>query len=71
MPRTNKRMPTMTVLLRKALAEAESLYGVAKATGVQRASLSRFVSGRQSLRLDKADKLATYFRIESIRRNRS
>jgi plasmid maintenance system antidote protein VapI len=33
-------------------------------TGVQRASLSRFVNGKQSLRLDVADKLAVYFGLE-------
>jgi plasmid maintenance system antidote protein VapI len=30
-------------------------------TGLTRASIMRFVAGRQSLRLDKADKLAAYF----------
>jgi plasmid maintenance system antidote protein VapI len=64
MPRRNKSKATMTELLRKALSEAESLRAVAIATGVQDASLVRFVSGRQSLRLDKADKLAAYFGIE-------
>jgi len=52
---------TITELLRAALAEADSLYGVAKATGVQKASLIRFLRGEQSLRLDMADKLAAYF----------
>ncbi len=62
---TRKSKPTMTELLREALTEADSLYAVAKATGVQKASLIRFVSGRQSLRLDIADRLATFFNIES------
>jgi plasmid maintenance system antidote protein VapI len=53
--------PTMTELLREALAEAHSLYAVGKATGVQKASLIRFARGEQSLRLDMADKLAAYF----------
>ena len=34
---------------------------IANETGVQRASLSRFVRGKNSLRLDVADKLAAYF----------
>ncbi len=60
----------MTDLLRKALAEAESLNSVAVATGVQKASLIRFLRGEQSLRLDLADKLAAYFGIECRRMRR-
>ena len=33
-------------------------------TGVARASIMRFVRGSQSLRLDKADRLAAYFGLE-------
>ena len=54
----------MTALLRQLLARADSLYAVAKDTGVQKASLIRFLRGEQSLRLDKADRLAAYFDIE-------
>jgi plasmid maintenance system antidote protein VapI len=54
----------MTERLRQALIEADSLYGVAKCTRVDKASLVRFVSGRQSLRLDKADMLAAFFGLE-------
>jgi plasmid maintenance system antidote protein VapI len=32
-------------------------------TGVQRSSIQRFVDGRQSIRLDVADRLAAYFRL--------
>ena len=59
------RKQTLTELLRKALADAESIRGVAKATGLDHASLLRFVNDQQSLRLDLADKLAAYFGIES------
>ena len=52
------------MLLRDALKNAHSLYAVSEATGVQKASLTRFVRGDQSLRLDIADKLAEYFEIE-------
>ena len=55
----------MTELLREALLEADSLYSVANKTGVQKASLVRFVNGTQSLRLDIADKLAVHLGIES------
>jgi transcriptional regulator with XRE-family HTH domain len=37
------------------------LLQIAEQTGVERASLSRFVAGKRSLRLDMADKLAAYF----------
>lgn len=37
---------------------------IATATGVERASIYRFVRGSQSLRLDAADKLAGYFNLE-------
>ena len=67
MTRTAKRMPTMTSLLRQALRDAESVRVVAKATGVQQASLVRFMNGEQSLRLDMADRLAAYFGIECRR----
>lgn len=66
-PKTKK---TMTALLREALAEAESLRGVERATGVKNPSLVRFVRGEQSLRLDMADKLAAHFGIESRRTRR-
>ena len=63
--------PTITELLRESLTEADSLSAVARATGVQKASLIRFVSRRQSLRLDMADKLAAHFEIEVRRKRRT
>ncbi len=53
----------MTELLREALAEAESLRAVERATGVKRQSLMKFIRGEQTLRLDAADKLAEHFGI--------
>jgi hypothetical protein len=64
------RTSTITRLLREALAEAESLNSVARATGVQKASLIRFLRGSQSLRLDIADKLVAHFDIECRRPRR-
>lgn len=40
------------------------LLQVSKGSGVEYASLFRFMNGDRSLRLDKADKLATYFGLE-------
>ena len=56
---------TMSELLKGELAAAKSVNGVAVATGVPKASLIRFMRGDQSLRLDKADKLAAYFGVVS------
>ena len=67
MPRRLEDKATMTELLRQAIAEVDSLAGIERATGVQRASLRRFRDGETSLRLDMADRLATYFGIESQR----
>lgn len=61
---TEIRQKTMTELLRNALGTADSIRGVAKAAGLNHASLVRFVNGGQSLRLDLADRLAAYFGIE-------
>jgi plasmid maintenance system antidote protein VapI len=48
--------------LRQAIVRSGmSFKALERATGVQRASIMRFVRGTQSLRLDKADKLAAYF----------
>jgi plasmid maintenance system antidote protein VapI len=58
-------MPSMSETLRKAILDTGlPLLQVAKATGVERASLSRFVRGERTLRLDMADRLATYFGLE-------
>ena len=67
MPR-QKNNSTMTDLLRQAIAESKSFRAIETATGVKRQSLMKFVLGEQSLRLDKADKLAEYFRIEVKKR---
>ena len=53
--------PITDVLRRAVLDSGRPLLRIARDTGVQRASLSRFVHGKNSLRLDVADKLAAYF----------
>ncbi len=55
---------TLTEVLREALNNAESVRAVARATGLEQASLVRFRTGQRTLRLDKADILAAYFGIE-------
>jgi hypothetical protein len=43
---------------------APPLKALERETGVTRASIMRFVKGTQSLRLDKADRLAAFFGLE-------
>ena len=64
MSKRKSQPKTMTELLRKALADAESLTAIEHATGVKRQSMMKFLRGEQSLRLDKADVLAAHFGIE-------
>jgi plasmid maintenance system antidote protein VapI len=59
-----KATPISDVLRRAILDSEIPLLRIANETGVQRASLSRFVRGKNSLRLDIADKLAAYFGLE-------
>jgi transcriptional regulator with XRE-family HTH domain len=44
-----------------------SRYEISKATGILQTSLSRFVRGETSLRLDKADVLAEYLGLELVK----
>ncbi len=55
----------ITNKLRRAIVESGVTYkALSRETGVARASIQRFVDGRQSLRLDMADRLAAYFGLE-------
>lgn len=54
----------MSEVLRQTILESKiPLLTLSKATGVERASISRFLNESQSLRLDRADALATHFRL--------
>jgi plasmid maintenance system antidote protein VapI len=48
-----------------------SLQRLSELTGVERASLSRFVRGERTLRLDMAERLAEYFGLELKPREKS
>jgi plasmid maintenance system antidote protein VapI len=49
----------------RAVEQGQTSYkALERETGVTRASIMRFVRGSQSLRLDKADRLADYFGVE-------
>jgi transcriptional regulator with XRE-family HTH domain len=56
----------LTDPLRQAIVDSGlPLLRLASETGIARASLIRFTRGETSLRLDVADRLAAYFRIEA------
>lgn len=57
----DKSKRTITEALKAAIrASGLSRYRIAKDTGVLQTSLSRFMGGQTSLRLDMADRLAAY-----------
>ena len=61
----SKTKPTMTEVLKAAIEQSGiSRYRIAKDTGILETSLSRFMRGETSLRLDKADVLADYLGLE-------
>jgi plasmid maintenance system antidote protein VapI len=56
-------------LLRRTIVESGVSYNaLQRETGVTRASIMRFVRGSQSLRLDRADRLAEFFGLELRKR---
>lgn len=61
---SGRKRLSMTMALRRQLRDVRSVREVARKTGINNATLSRFARGSISLRLDRADKLARFFRIE-------
>jgi hypothetical protein len=56
---------TLSEVLRRAIADSGiALIALERATGVDRASIRRFLRSERSLRLDKADALAAHFGLE-------
>lgn len=65
----SKPKPTMTDVLKAAIEQSGvSRYRIAQDTGILETSLSRFMRGETSLRLDKADVLAEYLGLKLIKR---
>ena len=57
----------ITDLLRDTIVKSGvPLLVLERETGVVRASIRRFISGRQSIRLDMADKLAAYYGLKLV-----
>ncbi len=58
---------SMTQALRDAIAASGfSFKAMERATGISRQSLMKFAAGEQSLRLESADKLASFFEIRVV-----
>jgi plasmid maintenance system antidote protein VapI len=61
---TDKTGFSITDTLRRTVIESGmSMKAPSRETGVARASIQQFIDGRQSLRLDMADRLAAYFEL--------
>ena len=59
----------MTDALKAAIKNSGlTRYRIAQDTGIREASLSRFMAGKTSLRLDRADVLAEYLGLELVKR---
>ena len=60
---------TLTEALLDAIEQSElSFKALERETGVLRQSLMKFAAGKQTIRLDAADKLADFFGIQISRR---
>jgi len=59
------KQQTISDALKRAIVQSGMAHvALERETGVQRASIMRFLRGEQSIRLDGADKLAAYFGLE-------
>ena len=54
----------ITDLLRRELPKMGTLTSIQEATGVKRQALGKFLRGKQSLRLDFADRLVKHLGVE-------
>ena len=64
-----QRRSPITDPLKEAIIRSGMAYKtLERETGVQRSSIQRFIDGRQSIRLDVADRLAAYFGLELVER---
>lgn len=65
--RKRKPKPSLTDVFKTAVHECGvTQYRIAQETGIRETSLSRFMRGKCSLRLDKADALAAYLGLRLV-----
>lgn len=61
----------MSEVIRRAVSKSDhSRYAICKVTGIEQSSLSRFMEGKTSLRLDKADALAEFLGLVLVEKSR-
>ena len=69
---SKRQTTTITEAIKVAMEESGiSRYQIAKDTGILQTSLSRFIRGETSLRLDKADLLAEYLGLELVKKRKA
>ena len=57
----------ITAILKDAIVKSGIPYkALERETGVQRSSIQRFIDGRQTIRLDAADRLAAFFGLKLV-----
>jgi plasmid maintenance system antidote protein VapI len=57
----------ITDILKDAIVKSGIPYkALERETGVQRSSIQRFIDGRQTIRLDAADRLAAFFGLKLV-----
>jgi transcriptional regulator with XRE-family HTH domain len=62
-----RNKPTLTDVLRAAIQRSGlTYYRLAKATGIDEASMGRFARGEAHIRTDKADRLAAYLGLRLV-----
>jgi hypothetical protein len=63
-------MKTPTDMIKHEIRQSGmSLYAISKATGLDASALGKFMAGKQSLRLDLAERLLHFFKLE-VRKER-
>ena len=65
MGKSKTKRPTIAATLRTAIADSgETVYAIAKGTGIAQPVLWRFMAGERDLTLRTADKLMDFFNLE-------
>ena len=63
-----RRLPKLSDQFRAAIREADDAgvtrYAISKATGIDQAVLSKFLSGERGMSLESLDKLAAFLKLE-------
>jgi len=66
-----KKPKTVSERIREAIEGADvSRYRIAKETGIEESTLSRFLSGERGLSMEALDTLAMYFGLELVPRRK-